>query len=74
MIFCNEGIKLIEILNPNFQATCYWILANLKKIDYYCIFVEGAKKNCKELYNCSEDITLNMEKMIKVLDLAGVKS
>lgn len=74
MIFCNEGIKLIEILNPNFQATCYWILANLKKIDYYCIFGEGAKKNCKELYNCSEDITLNMEKMIKVLDLAGVKS
>ena len=72
MIFCKEGIKLIEILNPNFQATCYWILANLKKIDYYCIFGEGAKESCQDLYNCNEDITLDMTKMTKILDMAGI--
>lgn len=72
MIFCKEGIKLIEILNPNFQATCYCILANLKKIDYYCIFGEGAKENWQDLYNCNEDINLDMAKITKISDMAWI--
>ena len=34
--FCNPNTKIVDIFPPDYTNVCFWVLANILKLDYYC--------------------------------------
>lgn len=48
ILFCRPGTKILELFHPGFVQQCYWQLANMLHLPYYCIrgsFKEGESSN-----------------------------
>lgn len=71
MLFCHSDAKIIEIFNPKYRALCYWILANLLNLDYYYLLGEGEIPSLDQVtYDCSGNITVDIDKLEKTIQLA----
>lgn len=75
ILFCKKGTKIVEISNPKYRARCYFVLANILNHDYYNILGEGEipGENSK-IYDCSGNITLDINKFKRLLDLVNIEN
>lgn len=71
MIFCHPQVKIIELFNPNYMQNVYMILASLMNFDYYYLTGEGYNKDGNH-YDCSGNMQIDLIKLEKTLQLAGV--
>ncbi len=73
MLFCPVEAKIVEIFNPKYRALCYWVLSNLLGLDYYYLIGEGERPSLEQVtYNCFGNITVDVEKLERTLNLAGI--
>jgi capsular polysaccharide biosynthesis protein len=71
MIFSGKKAKIIEINNPKYLfSRCYNILAYMLEMEYYCLLGEGEIDLTS--YNIIEDIFVDIKKLEKVLEKAGL--
>lgn len=71
MIFSGKKTKIIEINNPRYLfSRCYYILASMLEMDYYCLLGEGEIDF--SFNNCTEDFIVDIKKLEKVLKKAGL--
>lgn len=71
MLFCHPKVKIIELFNPNYMQNVYMILASLMNFDYYYLTGEGYNKSYNH-YDCSGNIKIDLIKLERTLQLAGV--
>ena len=69
-VYCESGAKIIEILNPRAVQVCTWAICSQRNAEYYFMFAQGVDKNDGVL---SEDLSVDIEKLIQTLNLAGIK-
>lgn len=76
LLFANKGTKLIELFSPAYVHPIYWLLSNRLNVDYHYCLGEGERLE-KDLYKewpssgGNDDITININKLKKVLRRAG---
>lgn len=74
LFYSKPGTKVIEFYDPMYVNACFYSLANAVDLDYYYFLGEG--KGMKEGVNLElneGNITVSLEKLRKMLSLAGVK-
>ncbi len=74
LVFCEPGTKVIELFSSGFIVPCFWILANLVHLDYFCAFDRGGDDYPLKPYweGKPADLCFTEEMLIKTLDLAGL--
>ena len=73
IVFCDPGTKIIEFLYPASVNVMYWTIAEEMKFEYYYLMAEGdvPPENVNPYLN-SDDMTINIEKLKKLLSLASI--
>ena len=74
LFYCQPGTKVIEFYDPMYVNACFYSLANACGLDYYYFLGEG--KGMKEGVNLElneGNITVDLEKLRRMLELAGVR-
>jgi capsular polysaccharide biosynthesis protein len=73
IVFCDQGTKIIEFLYPASVNVMYWTIAEEMKFEYYYLMAEGdvPPENVNPYLN-SDDMTINIEKLKKLLSLASI--
>jgi tetratricopeptide (TPR) repeat protein len=76
LVFCQPGIKVIELFSPNYVYHCYWWISNLVGLDYYYLLGETLPGwNLHHLIypqEFNEDIFINLGDFEKILKIAQV--
>ena len=73
IVFCDPGTKIIEFLYPASVNVMYWTIAEEMKFEYYYLMAEGdvPPENVNPYLN-SDDMTINIEKLKKLLSSASI--
>ncbi|MGD1699711.1 glycosyltransferase family 61 protein [Dapis sp. BLCC M229] len=72
LVFCNPGTKIIEIFSPKFINSIYWQLSNICRLSHYHLMCEDYEDDNSIKYPWGPDIIVNLERLLKILKLAGV--
>jgi capsular polysaccharide biosynthesis protein len=74
LVFCGAGTKVIEIFDPGYVNVCFWKLASqVEGVEYHYVLGEqaGSLTSRGDLERVSADITVNLERLERLLALAG---
>lgn len=72
LVFCNPGTKIIEIFSPKFINSIFWQISNICGLSHYHLICEDYEDNSSVEYRWGPDIFVNLERLLKILELAGV--
>ncbi|NEQ39464.1 MAG: tetratricopeptide repeat protein [Okeania sp. SIO3I5] len=73
LVFCTIGTKVIEIFSPKFITSLYWQISNLcGLLHYYLIGEDFDNLNSSKSMPYAPDILVNIDKLLKIMQLAGV--
>ncbi|NEQ39466.1 MAG: DUF563 domain-containing protein, partial [Okeania sp. SIO3I5] len=72
LVFCNPRTKIIEIFSPKFINSIFWQLSNICGLSHYHLICEDYEDNSSVEYPWGPDIFVNLERLLKILELAGV--
>ncbi|OXS77045.1 hypothetical protein B1B04_01185 [Lysinibacillus sp. KCTC 33748] len=70
LVYCREGMKLLEIFNPIYVPTMYWALCSQVGIDYYFSLGERTDWECNETKTeilITKDVVVNLEEVARFL-------
>ena len=71
LIFCNPGVKVIEIFAPSYHMTCYEDICDYYQLPYYSLVAEGiVNPKCRRKYD--RDINVNLNSLIELMKLANI--
>ena len=70
LVFCSQGIKVIEIFPPKYVNPIYWQISNVCALSYYYLIGELIGDDSEQPRN--RDIMVDLEKLVKILKLAAV--
>ena len=77
LVFCQSDMTVIELFSPFYVYPCYWLVANLVKLNYFYVIGEaiGSYHFHKFIYPDSreEDIYLDCQRLREVMALAGIE-
>ena len=72
LIFCNPGVKVIEIFSPTYYILCYKHICNYYNLKHYSFIAEGlenpdAKKDYDKHINVNLNSLLDLMKLIDII-------
>jgi tetratricopeptide (TPR) repeat protein len=74
LVFCQPGTKVIEIFSPAHVQSTYWIISNVCDLEHYHLMSdEEALGETSEVRGTRRDIFVNIQQLLKLMDMAGVK-
>ena len=68
LLFCNSGTKIVELFSPGWIFPCYRMISFYLGLDYYCLTGEGTYSYRVDLRKASDDITVNIGGLSKLLE------
>ncbi len=68
-VYCRPGTKIIEFFNPRCVQSCTWTVCHQQELEYYYLLASGVNPQAHVI---SEDITLDPDKLLQTLALAGI--
>lgn len=75
LVFCSPGTTVIEIFSPNYVNVCYYSLCQEIGLNYYYLIGEGMQPNKGiDPHFAGDNITIDMIKLQKIIEFAGVVS
>lgn len=76
LIFCNPGVKVVEIFSPVCVNVCNWAASNQLGLDYYYLISEGKRPpdytEPKQSIVGRANMEVNLKSLSDTLELAGV--
>ncbi|MDY7003542.1 MAG: tetratricopeptide repeat protein, partial [Cyanobacteriota bacterium] len=72
LIFCNPGTKVIEIFSPQYINPGYSKVCSLYSLPHYHLICEDYKDDSSVEHPWGPDIVVNLDRLLKILELAGV--
>ncbi|NEP40470.1 MAG: DUF563 domain-containing protein, partial [Okeania sp. SIO2H7] len=71
LLFCQPGIKVIEIFSKKSTIDIYWLLSNICGLDHY--YLIGDKFDDSYFLNPGcKDILVNLDSLLKLMRLVGI--
>lgn len=79
-LFCNPGTQLIEIFSPDMVSVNYWVVSNIRGLDYAYLIGESLDEYKtptsipRRYYNhpLYEDIVVNLDSLVQMMQSAGM--
>lgn len=69
LVFCNPGVKVIELLSPNDVSIVFWSLADALDLDYYYLVGVGERPpEPTDPHQGAEDILVDVGSLAALLD------
>lgn len=76
LVFCQKGVKVVEIFSSVYVIPCYWILSQHIGLDYYYLIGEDKKQSEDSSPNSKGSTSVNFEvdldKLRKTFELASI--
>ncbi|WP_088834738.1 glycosyltransferase family 61 protein [Paenibacillus tyrfis] len=67
LVFCKPGTKVIELFNPYYMPSYYWMISNLVHLDYYYLVNEA-----EQLNSAASDYKVNIGQLLELVHYAGL--
>lgn len=73
LAFCDPGTKVIEIFSPEMVALHFWRISDLCHLDYYYTVGDQLRSEAfDQTWNAAADILVSIDRLKRVLRLAGL--
>ncbi|WP_319420688.1 tetratricopeptide repeat protein [Pleurocapsa sp. FMAR1] len=70
LIFCNPGVKVIEIFAPSYSIMCYKAICDYYHLQHYSLIAEGVEN--LEGRNRDKNINVQLDSLIDLMKLADI--
>nr|WP_285854233.1 glycosyltransferase family 61 protein [Paenibacillus elgii] len=67
LVFCKPGTKVIELFNPYYMPSYYWMISNHIHLNYFYLVNEA-----EQLNSASSDYKVNIDKLLETIQYAGL--
>ncbi len=72
MLFCQPGTKILELFHPGFVQQCYWQLANMLHLPYFCLRGTFDEKENEKIYPFAP-IRVSAQQLHQALDFMAIQ-
>jgi capsular polysaccharide biosynthesis protein len=72
ILFCQPGTKILELFHPGFVQQCYWELANMFRLPYFCLTGSSDSFEKESEYPFAP-IRISEKKLMEAIDFMGLE-
>ncbi|WP_010502993.1 glycosyltransferase family 61 protein [Paenibacillus elgii] len=67
LVFSKPGTKVIELFNPHYMPSYYWMISNHVQLNYYYLVCKA-----EHLNSAASDYKVNIDKLLETIKYAGL--